>query len=104
MLNLRMYRGLHTMQSIRNPKIKSSHQQLYSPQFQESALTVAMIKHRMDVVKSAVEHLNREQTPILTIDQPLFSLAKLMEVAREVQSDKLVVMFGGLHITLRWQP
>ena len=55
------------------------------------------------MVKSAVEHLNREQTPILTIDQPLFSLAKSMEVAREVRSDKLVVMFGGLHITLRWQ-
>ena len=32
------------------------------PLFQESAHTVAMIKHSMDMVKSAVEHLNREQT------------------------------------------
>ena len=41
--------------------------------FQLSTHTVAMIKHSMDVVKSALEHLNREQTPVLTFDQPFFS-------------------------------
>ena len=49
------------------------------PLFQESAHTVAMIKHSMDVVKSAVEHLNREQIPVLTFDQPLFALAKQIQ-------------------------
>ena len=36
------------------------------PLFQECAHTVAMIKHSMDVVKNAVEHLNTGQTPVLT--------------------------------------
>ena len=68
------------------------------PLFQESAHTVAMIKHSMDVVKSAVEHLNREKTPVLTFDQPLFSLAKQIQWKwpEKYGSDKLVVMFGGL--------
>lgn len=50
-----------------------------------------MIRHSMDVVKSAVEHLNAGQTPVLTFDQPLFALAKQLdpvEVAREVWRGK----------------
>ena len=72
------------------------------PLFQENAHTVALIKHSMDVVKSAVEHLNREQTPVLTFDQPLFSLAKQIQWKwpEKYGSDKLVVMFGGLHIEM----
>ena len=46
------------------------------PLFHESAHTVAMIRHSIDVVRSAVEHLNPGQTPVVTVDQPLFALAK----------------------------
>jgi len=38
--------------------------------FLESVHTVAMIRHSMDVVKKAVEHLNPGQTPVVT---PLIS-------------------------------
>ncbi len=43
------------------------------------SLTVAMIRHSMDVIKSAVEHLNVGQTPVITFDQPLYALAKQIQ-------------------------
>lgn len=52
------------------------------PLFLESAH-----KHSMDVVNSAVNHLNPGQTPVITFDQPLyisFGKADTMEVAREI--------------------
>lgn len=72
------------------------------PLFQESAHTVAMIRLSMDVVKSAVEHLNAEQTPVLMFDQPLYALAKQIQWKwpEKYGEDKFVVMFGGLHIEM----
>ena len=49
------------------------------PLFLDSAHTVAMIRHSMDVVKNAVEHMNPGQTPVVTLDQPLFALAKQIQ-------------------------
>ena len=37
--------------------------------FLECAHSVAMIKHSMNVVKAATEHLNPGQIPVLVIDQ-----------------------------------
>ena len=61
-----------------------------------------MIKHSMDVVKNVVEHLNPEQTPVITFDQPLFALAKQIQWKwpETYREDKFVVMFGGLHIEM----
>ena len=72
------------------------------PLFQESAHTVAMIRHSMNVVMSAVTHLNPGQTPVITFDQPLFALAKQIQWKwpNQYGDDKLVVMFGGLHIEM----
>ena len=72
------------------------------PLFKESAHTVAMIRHSMDVVRNAVEHLNPDQTPVITFDQPLFALGKQIQWKWPDQygEDNLVVMFGGLHIEL----
>ena len=72
------------------------------PLFKESAHTVAMIRHSMDVVKSAIEHLNAGQTPVLTFDQPLYALAKQIQWKwpEKYGEDKLVVMSGGLHIEM----
>ena len=72
------------------------------PLFQESAHTVAMIRHSIDVVRNAVQHLNPGQTPVLTCDQPLFALAKQIQWKwlDTYGEDKLVVMFGGLHIEM----
>ena len=72
------------------------------PLFHESAYTVAMIRHSMDVVKSAVVQLNAGQTAVLTFDQPLFTLAKQIQWKwpEKYGEEKFVVMFGGLHIEM----
>ena len=72
------------------------------PLFLECAHTVAMIRHSMDVVKNAVEHVNPGQTPVVTLDQPLFALAKQIQWKwpEKYGEDKMVAMFGGLLIEM----
>ena len=72
------------------------------PLFQESAHTVAMIKHAMDMVRCAVEHLNAGQTPVITVDQLLFALAKQIQWKWPAQygEEHYVILFGGLHIEM----
>ena len=45
----------------------------------DNAHSVAMIFHAMNVVKSAVHHLNPEQVIVLAMDQPLFAMAKQIQ-------------------------
>ena len=72
------------------------------PLFYEKAATPAMIKHGMDVVRQAIQHLNPGQIPVTTFDQPLFALAKLVQWRWPVTHGESVhvVMFGGLHIEM----
>jgi len=49
------------------------------PLFYDEAKSVAMIRHAMDVVKTAVDVLNPGQIPVLTCDQPLYTLAKQIQ-------------------------
>ena len=72
------------------------------PLFEESAHTVPMIKHALDVVKKSVEYLNPGQVPVLTFDQPLYALAKQIQWKwpDEYGEGKFVMMFGGLHIEM----
>ena len=89
------------MQVISNPmQDRVVTQSCLLPLFHESAHTVAMIRHSIDVVTSAVNHLNPCQTPVLTFDQPLFTLAKEIQWTwpDEYGEEKVVIMFGGLHI------
>lgn len=67
------------------------------PLFQE-----AMIRHSMDVVRNAVEHLNPGKIPILTFNQPLYVVAKqiLWKWLQKCGEDQFVVMSGGLHIEM----
>jgi len=64
--------------------------------------SVAMIRHGMDIVKKAVDTLNPGQVPIITADQPLYTLCKQIQWTWPglYGEDKLVVMFGGLHIEM----
>ena len=43
--------------------------------FPDDSKSVAMIHHVMDVVQQAVQHLNPEQMPVLTLGQPLYAIA-----------------------------
>lgn len=70
--------------------------------FLDSAHSVAMICHSMDIIKAAVQHLNPGEIPVLAADQPPYPLAK------EVQwtwpdtygEDHFMIMLGGLHIEM----
>ena len=71
------------------------------PLFSENANSVAMIKHAMTITKEATEHLNPGQIPVITMDQPLFSLAKQIQWTwPSLSEEHCVVMLGGLHIQM----
>ncbi|CAL8285083.1 unnamed protein product [Lota lota] len=72
------------------------------PLFHKSAHMVAMIKHSMDVVIQAVQHLNAGQTPVVIFDQPLYAKAKQLQWKwpEMYGEDKFFVIFGGLLIEM----
>ena len=49
------------------------------PLFDEDSKSVAMIYHSMDVIKQAVQKLNPDQVPVITLDQPLYAIAKRIQ-------------------------
>ena len=50
----------------------------------------------MRVVKSAVEHVNPSQTPVIALDQP----KQIQWTIAEFSEANLVVMLGGLYIEM----
>ena len=73
------------------------------PMFTENAYSLAMISiaHAINVISSAVKHLNPSQIPVVAVDQPLFALAKQIQWKIDGAYDEshIVVMFG-LHIEM----
>ena len=69
------------------------------PLFTEHAHTPAMISHSMRVLKKITEYLNAGQTPVFTVDQPLYALAKKIqwEIGGELSEDKFVVLLAPFH-------
>ena len=49
------------------------------PVFRDTAHTPAMIKHGVDVIRDATLHLNPGQVPVMTVDQPLYAIAKQIQ-------------------------
>jgi len=72
------------------------------PLFYNEAKSVAMIRHSMDVTRKVVEILNPGQTPIITVDQPLYTVAKQIQWSwpETHGEDHFVVMFDCLHIEM----
>ncbi|GFO25218.1 hypothetical protein PoB_005172300 [Plakobranchus ocellatus] len=72
------------------------------PLFPDDSKSVAMIRHAMCVVKQAVHHLNPGQVPVLTLDQPLFAIAKQIQWnwPNDYGEDKFVMLLGGLHLEM----
>lgn len=56
----------------------------------------------MDVLRQAITFLNPNQVPVITVDRPLFALAKLVQWKWPVSHGEqtYVVMLGGLHIEM----
>ena len=72
------------------------------PLFYEKAATPAMIKHGMHVVRQATTFLNPGQVPIITVDQPLFALVKMVQWKWPTSHGEqaFVAMMGGLHVEM----
>jgi len=68
----------------------------------DSANSIAMIRHSMDIIKKAVSHLNPHQTPVLTGDLPLYAIAKQIQwnMPEKYGEDCFVVLLGGLHVEI----
>ena len=58
-----------------------------------------MVKHGLDVIRKAVQFLNPSQTPVITMDEPLFCIAKQLQwyLPAEYGERELVLLLGGLH-------
>jgi len=72
------------------------------PLFQDQAHSPAMICHAMKIVASAVTCVNPGQIPVLTFDQPLYSLGKLIQWnwPQKFGENHFVLVLGGLHIEM----
>ena len=70
--------------------------------FYEKAATPAMIKHGMDVIRQATTFLNPGQVPVITVDQPLFALGKMVQWKWPTSHGEqaFVAMIGGLHVEM----
>ena len=68
------------------------------PLLLENAHATALLSRVMNLVKEAVERLNRDQTPVLTMDQPLSAIAKEIQwLWLDSFSDNkfVIVIWGG---------
>lgn len=72
------------------------------PFFYEKAATISMVSHGMNVIQHVTQYLNPGQIPIITLDQPLYAIAKYCQWKWPVsRGEKMyVVMLGGLHIEM----
>ena len=72
------------------------------PLFREAAHTPAMVKHGMDIIRNIIQTVNPGQTPVLTVDQPLYAIAKKIQWKwPEKYGEKFFcAMMGGLHIEM----
>ena len=72
------------------------------PLFRGNAHSPAMVKHGMDIIKQVTKHINPVQIPVLTVDQPLYAIAKKIQWTwPNTYGEKWFVVFmGGLHIEM----
>lgn len=70
------------------------------PLFQEDSKSVAMLVHSLGLVSNATNFLNPGQIPIVVMDQPLYTLAKIIQwsMIDTYGEDKFLITFGSLHI------
>ena len=61
-----------------------------------------LIVDSMDIIKKSVHNLNPGQIPVLTVDQPLYAIAKRIQWnwPDSHGEDHFVIVLGGLHIEM----
>ena len=69
------------------------------PLFRESSKYPAMIKHGLDIIKVAVDEVNKEQAPVTGFDQPLYLIVKQVRWnwKKIFGNGQFVVMMDPLH-------
>ena len=75
------------------------------PLFYEDSKSVGMIRHSMDVIKQAVQKLNPSQVPVITLDQPLFAIAKWIQwnwPESHGEDHYVTMLLSWAACTLRW--
>ena len=72
------------------------------PLFDEYSQSFEMIKHSMSLISAATDRLNPGQTPVIAMDQPLFTIAKHIQwnFPDNFGEKKYIIMMGGLHIEM----
>ena len=72
------------------------------PLLPEQAHSVATMKHAMQTVKETTPHLRPDQVPVVTVDQPLFAVAKQIQWqwSETFRKNKYIVILAGLHIEM----
>ena len=65
--------------------------------FYEKSAIPTMIKYGMDVIRQAVQYLNRGKIPVTTFDKPLFAFSKFVQWKWPDTYGEHVAMLGGLH-------
>ena len=93
--------GLHTMHKNRGLDFRPCISVLF-PLLPEQAHSVATMKHAMQKVKETTSYLRPDQITVVTVDQPLFAVAKQIQWQwpETFGEDKYIVILGGVHIEM----
>lgn len=72
------------------------------PLFHEDSKSVAMIQHSMNMIKLAVQKVKQDLLPVITLDQPLYAIAKNIQWSwpGSYGEKQFVRVLGGLHIEM----
>lgn len=69
------------------------------PVFRDQPNTAEMITHSMGLIQRSTALLSPTQIAVMALDQPLFSLAKAVQITNSCYSmDKIFLILGELHI------
>ena len=73
------------------------------PLFHENAHSAAMIRYSVNIIRNAVDHINNGQVPVITFDQPLYTIAKQTQwKCPEIYGEEKFVIMLGVCILKRW--
>lgn len=69
------------------------------PLFKDNSKSPTMLRHGLDVARKSTSFLNPGQTPVMSLDEPLYAGTKQIQwqYPDEYGEDEFVLMLGGLH-------
>jgi len=71
------------------------------PLFHEEIRSPVMVKYLMNVVITATFKLNNDPTPVITADQPVYTISKQIQWRfANTHGHKVIIMMGALHIEM----